>query len=1155
MFIKLGEIVELSLEETSSVSAMVSPEILENFQKVATNLKKIAPKADDFLYFSAIMMHSAEAVGLNDDGSPKLTKSGEEVKVGWNTTGGTWKWETNDKSIKPYKNSNGDIFPEQELIKAHKKWIGKPLCIDHKSQSVDHTRGFIVDTYYDYKLKRVVALCALDKFNYPDLARKVSTGYSNNVSMGTAVGRAICTEDGCHRVARTEKDFCDHMRGRTCYGEINVDLNPIELSIVVNGADPGAKIKHIIAAANHLSDYVSSKETELNKLAEKYYKANISFGDAVGAKNALKTIDFSTNSFDEFKEKLHKASDELEKINLSIGDAEEKLASDTNDMAFNQSGSSIEMVEGEDADGISLAPPAQKYASEDYNNSINDLRKVASTIKDKLVYMEESLNKLSNSIKQEENMSGSKEKLNKSAYYQGTEEPTPGQPKYTKDPLVEKDRESEDKHMVGQMDTGPVDGMHPGPDSVGMSELERKKMLARAAVEDRAMRRQAVVEAAKSALESKAYFQNGEKDSNVNTPTPGKVKYPADKLNENLREEDKHMNGQKPFPGVGQVSGLHPSPNSADVSDELKRKQMLRRAGLNGIFKKALNDDGSVNLDKSSWEIYNGDSLLLKASVAEISNNNSELFFSKIATKEFGKKLVSDVKVSGANSVKAMYKLAQATPEAPPAAPEVAAAPEAPADEAVDSGKEGDKKEVALSLTMKIRDLVTDLIEVLRGLFGEKAEMGEDSELGATASEKTVLLRKMRSEVNEGLTEAMKKAIAELRNHEQELDMLVNMYDNGVVTASTEGLVNSVYEDAINEAKISIADGFGLMDAFVKYVRGTQIMVKNAELEAELHALASDDNEDEDNAEDSNSADDNDLMHLVNQADDDLAEVADMLEVDDNDAGMVEVHNPEAAAAVLSKSPEAHVEVKSAEDGFDLTTKAGRDVYRAKLAGDALKVSPMLGEAHPKGGFTTDLDVKPAGDLAKVEDLEEVHDAMLDLANAPPKVRKEAEAIRDLIARGQLDPSELDSLVAEGLDKDAVAYYKKYWAQADGGSEFASELVKEHAKAELDEKLSQHKVKIARAYELAYEMVDRGIVRNERSAIAAQVEDIMKYNDENFYHLKKVIANKSSVRETGRMPQVGLIGNGEITATASAVDEDLSSLLNQALSKTSKRLF
>src|SRR5271157_5426871 len=278
--IKLGEAHEIRLENTAAWAGQVSPEVLENFRKFAANLKRIAPKAEDFLYFSAVMMHAAEASALNDDGTPKLTLKGEVVQVGWDKSGNTWKWTSNDPNIKPYKNSNGDIFPEEELTKAYKKWKHKPLCVDHKSSSVDHVRGFIVDTHYDPNLKRVIALCALDKAGFPQLARQISTGVSNCVSMGTAVGRAICYD--CGRVARTEADFCNHMKNKTCYGEINVDLNPIELSIVVNGADPRANIKHIIAAANTMNTYLENRAKQLEKLAARYSATIIrSNGEAV----------------------------------------------------------------------------------------------------------------------------------------------------------------------------------------------------------------------------------------------------------------------------------------------------------------------------------------------------------------------------------------------------------------------------------------------------------------------------------------------------------------------------------------------------------------------------------------------------------------------------------------------------------------------------------------------------------------------------------------------------------------------------------------------------------------------------------------------------------------------------------------------------------
>ena len=50
--------------------------------------------------------------------------------------------ECSKEDIMPYKNANGDIFPEEELVKAHKKWVGKPLCKDHKSESFLEAKGY-----------------------------------------------------------------------------------------------------------------------------------------------------------------------------------------------------------------------------------------------------------------------------------------------------------------------------------------------------------------------------------------------------------------------------------------------------------------------------------------------------------------------------------------------------------------------------------------------------------------------------------------------------------------------------------------------------------------------------------------------------------------------------------------------------------------------------------------------------------------------------------------------------------------------------------------------------------------------------------------------------------------------------------------------------
>lgn len=1143
-FLKLGEAMAIELETTESCLPSVSAEMLEEFRKTAADLKKIAPKAEDFLYFSAVMMHAAEAAGLHDDGTPRLTSRGEKVEVGWDKSGGTWKWMSNDPNVKPYKNSNGDIFPEEELVKAYKKWQHKPLCIDHKSSSVDHVRGFIVDTYYDRKLKRVVALCALDKAGYPQLARQVSTGVSNCVSMGTAVGKAICTD--CARVARTEADFCDHMRKKSCYGEINVDLNPIELSIVVNGADPRANIKHIIASANTLNNYL---EAQASKLAN--YNATITFTrneDGSGDTKSVKGEDLEA-----FKQDFNRALGELESINSKISEK------DTNDMVSNQSPDSLS-ESGSDNSG--LAPPHARYASADVEvDSIAELRKVTASIENKLNQMKQSLDKLEKTSTQiqEENMSGSNN-INKTGYFQGTEEPTPGSPKYTKDPLNEKLRTDGDKHMDGATpfpDTGPVDGMHPG-------DLEKKKMLARAEAEERAMRRNAIVTLAKQALEDKtAYFQNdtGGKE-NPGTPTPGKVKYPVDKLNLDARDDDKHMNGKKPFPGVGPVDGMYP--------EDLKTKELHSRAALRARFVKASNPaNGTPDLSKSAWEVFLGDKLLLTASVEELSRGRTDVSYGNIATKEYGAKLIETVKTFGSDGVKAFLKQAE-DPMAPPAAaPAPTAGPEAPGGEGgEDKGGDGDPKVAALKLAEKVRDLSSDLVEAVRALTGEQAEMGEagEPEMGmspATASDEafsTTAFNSIRQELNGALTAAIKESIATLNDHGQELEMISGMYDKGAVNSKNEEVVGSLVEDALIEAKSAVADGFKLMTAFVKYARGTKAIVKRAEIEAELNALAEGETM---SGTDTQLGDD--LMALINDTNADLDHVGDMMSEEAvepaGEAGLegldglegladeadAQYNIADGAQVPSNLKPEDVVNVTASFD-----SKSGRAAMRAKLAADTVKFDKILNEAHPGGGTTVDFDVKPSGDGAHVEDLEEGHKAVLDLANAPPKVRKEAEAIHRLVSEGKLDPADLDALVAEGLDKDAVAYWKKFYGQVDGGSEFASEMVKEHVKAELEAELNTYKVKLARSYELAYDMADRGLCHHERSAISDQVEEIMKFNDDSFESLKRVVARHAPVlrKEAGRMPQVGFLGDGEIN-TAAPVDDYAQ--LSAMFSKNTKR--
>lgn len=1156
--IKFGELSQIHASDIQTAeSVLCDPAIDERFKKMAVSLKRIAPKADDFLYFSARMIHSAEAALINSDGSPRKTSRGEIATAYWEKKGEHWKWVCNDPNIRPYKNSNGDIFPEEEILKSHAGWRGKPLCVNHRSSDVDAVRGIILDTYYDRKSKGVIALCALDKVSFPELARGITTGYKTNFSMGTAVGLVCCSECDC--VARVERDFCQHIKTKSGYGEVNRFLQPLELSVVTNGADPAAKLRSIIAAANTINAQLSSQEHS-PKLAE--------------LENDLKLAN----------EKLAELKEIIEQETTS------------SDVPYGQTGDLNPPSDEVDQTSTPMNIP-ERFASPTNNDALlKELQILRASIEQKLTSIETANNK-------EEPMSANDPMNKKEAYFQGgggVNEPTPGQKKYPVDPMNEKLR-SEDRHMVGQSpfpEVGPVDGMHPSPTSAEpKDELERKKMLARA--ERRAA---ALIKAKENLMSTKeAYIQGG---GGVNEPTPGQKKYPVDPLNEKLRDkEDKQMVGQKPFPGVGDVDGLHPSPESVDEKDELERKKMLARASLKARFVRVANVDGTDNLGASGWQVYaksnSGDKLVLTATVNEISGGNSDALFDVIATKEFGSKMLEKIRTVGLEKAASVYKKAQAVsaPGALPASPSDAGGPAAvppmpdmnePAPQ--DDGGKGDPQEVAMKLAEKVRDLSSDLLEAVKNLAGEQTQMGEMEEgldsLPKAASSALRPLYTSRRELNEALISGMKKAVAELNEHGEELGLINSILDAG--TSVNPEYTNTIVQDALVDAKAAVADGSSLMRGYIKYARGTIGLLKRAEEaeKASLLAIAEDaettkTHEDENSVSDKTTETDT-ATTKTHDDDNSVADEGDLLSVDDENAhfDMEEElllpehdedlepemeheheHSPEVDMndVMMDVDPASlsgkKVEIKAS---IDLSTKEGRSAYRAKLAADAtgkmddgelqdassIKFTDMLDKSNGLADGQTKLDVKPSDNLGLVETLEERNKRMLEVAKAPPKVRKEAERLNTLISQGKVAVADLDGLVAKGLDAEVVKYWKQYWGQAGKeGSEFGKLMTTETMKAKQAEEMNSFRVKVARAYELAHDMVSRGLLAGDRLAINSQVEEIMKWNDEGFESMKRVVAKHtpSSLRKEASIPQVGVIGESNHTPSL-----DFQSELDQA---------
>src|SRR5690242_17788281 len=105
VLVKLGEATVISPENFQDVNILMSNADLminERMKKFAENLKTIAPQASDFLYFTAVMMHAAEASLIDDDGNVKIGANGQPVTATWEKVGkDSIRWNCSDPSIKP----------------------------------------------------------------------------------------------------------------------------------------------------------------------------------------------------------------------------------------------------------------------------------------------------------------------------------------------------------------------------------------------------------------------------------------------------------------------------------------------------------------------------------------------------------------------------------------------------------------------------------------------------------------------------------------------------------------------------------------------------------------------------------------------------------------------------------------------------------------------------------------------------------------------------------------------------------------------------------------------------------------------------------------------------------------------------------------------
>lgn len=120
------------------------------------------------------------------------------------------------RAISSRTNDNYDHFPAEEIKKAYKTFIGKPVFVNHHNENHRRARGVIVDaalhediTPQGEKDTWVEVLMEIDAVRFPKLAQAILAGHIDRTSMGTDVAYSICSV--CNNRAETPLQYCAHI--------------------------------------------------------------------------------------------------------------------------------------------------------------------------------------------------------------------------------------------------------------------------------------------------------------------------------------------------------------------------------------------------------------------------------------------------------------------------------------------------------------------------------------------------------------------------------------------------------------------------------------------------------------------------------------------------------------------------------------------------------------------------------------------------------------------------------------------------------------------------------------------------------------------------------------------------------------------------------
>lgn len=1078
MFKKIGyssnsDVKILSKEEVA-LQVAASPEIVERLEKHARKVQALAPKSDDFLYFSIIFLKAAESALIDENGD--LKKVGKENA--WGYFDENWRWKGN---VKPHKNQNSDIFSEGEIKKAHRLWISKPLCVDHQSDTVDGVRGIILDTHYDDKFKQVVGLCALDKINYPDLARKVATRVIRFGSMGTGVLTSVCFN--CGHAAQSSKDYCNCLLKKSSYGEINVGLNPIEYSLVVQPAEPGAILLRCFASLNSKTSVLKTMGVDDIGL----------FAETLDAKKIDLLDRLTTKTYAPIQKILAQAfltPNRLTKT-AQLTDGETQTSAFTKALAemTKSSGKRVEeapelfqpifeafgrQYPNEDTltmpnathypqnEQKTITTPADSSGTRDYSGTSADTSLLAGETEPSNSFktdgvgpehyayasIRNQIKQLSEEIMNEAALQKRAEMRRRLAYFQGGS--TGVEPTGTyKDQGKESNKTREqDKHLFpNPKNLGGTDGMVPG-------DKEVKEKQKRAELQNKMDK---IVT---------AYHQGGADGIEPKTYKSSDYK--------KYWSQDKHM-----FPNpknLGGTDGMAPG----DKEMKEKQKRASLSMPLSAKFVKKFNLDGSLNKSASKFEVYSGDNLLIGTTAGTIYGDKLNDRWDFLTSKDYSKAVFAQIREKGLDSVAEM--LTKSAQDMPPAGvPEPSATSAVPpmgppdiggADLAgggmggeMDEDKSSDGSDPADDVREafeQITDAAAAGTEALQEIGGGNVEINVDAAPGgADVSGEGVSLAKR-------IVRELKTSLATMDVISDELALCANNYKRKLTAkqlAELKDISKSAMQDAaevIGSTKALVAMANTISESMQKTAKFKEVVApkpsaKKTAAPSEEDALIAD------------------ALLLRQKRRASLVRKA--MEEDEKKEKMDnKVHDG------LGTDP------KGTRSG--VTTSSGEQIALKNPTGkDGTAPSSGNVEVHGDSSYGK----TPTRDVAESVASKQSNSA------ADGVSKTECKEVADTEAKKEVGKHE-DKLHSKVDDKEKEEMASK------AEDEVTGKLKNSFVAKKASETLDAYRVRVRRAFDIGHEMQSKGLLGKTKTALDNQVDELIKMSDEGFESFKRAIA-------------------------------------------------